>query len=44
MQQDAGIEAAGKRDAHAGTGREHRRDTGPQVRVQVYSASSLNLP
>ena len=44
VEQDRGIEAAGEPGADAGTRRQERRDLARDVRSQVYSATSLNLP
>ena len=44
IQQHGGIEPAGEAGAHAGTRRQQCRDASGDVRAQVYSATSLNLP
>ena len=44
VEQDSGIEPAGKPGAHPAPRGEARRDGSGHVRAQVYSATSLNLP
>jgi len=44
VEQDRGIEAAGEPGADAGPRRQQRRDAFRDMRAQVYSATSLNLP